>query len=331
MNTPEDIYDMAYEYIIVICGGLTAIVLYNLFSCMLRSIGDSRDPLIFLVLSTVMNIVLDLVFVMVLHAGVAGAAWATVLSQAAAAAAEFVFILCRVPELHFAPRDMIPDGKFVRDELRIGVPMGFQFSITAIGSIILQSSLNMFGSTYIAAYTAGNKIQQLTEQLFTGLGATMSSYCAQNTGAGRYDRIKKGIHAADIQGGITAVAAGILCMTVGDRMTVLFVSDRVEEIMPLTSLYLKCSGLFMIPLAAIFIYRNSLQGMGYSFVPLFAGVVELFARTLAGIIAADRMSYFGICMANPAAWLSAATYLIISYVVLERRRKRKAACAAADA
>ncbi|MDD4525374.1 MAG: MATE family efflux transporter [Lachnospiraceae bacterium] len=325
MNTPSDIFDMAYDYVIIICAGLGAQLLYTLLSTMLRALGNSRDPLILLVMSASLNIVLDLVFVINFNMGVAGAAWATVISQGAAGIAAWVYIVLRVPTLCVSIKDLVPDKDLMMGQLRIGLPMGFQFSITAIGAVVLQAALNLLGSTAVAAYTAGEKIESLLDQLYFGLGATMASYCAQNAGAGKFDRVKQGIHAADKQGFISAIVAGLCCITFGKYLTYLFVSEEIEIILPMVETYLYCVGFFMIPLAAIFIYRNALQGMGYSLMPMIGGVIELFARAGVGIVAGINKSYLGVCFASPVAWLTAGVFLMAAYAVLEKKRLKAAA------
>lgn len=322
MHTPEDIYADAYHYVMILCAGLFAQTMYTILSSAMRTLGDSRDPLFFLILSAGLNIVLDLVFIIVFHMGVAGAAWATVISQAVAGIGSFLFIWKKMPILHLSRSDFALDPDLVKLQLAIGIPMALQFSITAIGAVMLQSALNLLGSTAVAAYTAGSKIEQLLDQLFIGLGVTMASYCSQNAGAGRIDRVKKGILAADRQGFACAVAAGIGLLSFGKYLTYLFISDDLEQIVPMVDTYLRCCSFFLIPLAAIFIYRNALQGMGYSLMPMMAGVVELFARAAVAFGAGRSRSFFGVCLANPAAWGSAALFLYIAYRVQIRKTDR---------
>ena len=313
MNTPEDISGMAYDYVIVICAGFGAQMLYTMVATILRALGNSRIPLIFLIVSACLNIVLDLVFILCFSMGVAGAAWATVLSQGVSGVACLIFIICRVPVLHLSARDFVPDGGLMANELKMGLPMALQFSITAIGTLMVQSSLNLLGSTVVAAYTAAGKIEQLLEQLFTGLGVTMASYCAQNFGAGKLDRVRSGVKAASVQNAISAAAAGIGCLTFGKYLTYLFVSDGIAEIMPMVELYLRCIAFFMIPLGMIFIFRNALQGMGYSFLPMMGGVVELICRAVFAVVSGRQRSYLLVCLANPITWFITAVFLLVCY------------------
>ncbi|WP_130838402.1 MATE family efflux transporter [Lachnoclostridium sp. Marseille-P6806] len=319
MNTPPDIFDMTYEYVVIICAGLFAQTLYTMLSTMMRTLGDSRDPLIFLVVSAGLNIVLDLLFIIPFGMGVAGAAWATVISQGVAGLCSLIFILIKMPILRLSRTDFLPDHDLIKAQLSLGIPMALQFSITAIGAMMLQSSLNLLGSTAVAAYTAGGKIEQLLDQLFIGLGVTMASYCSQNAGAGKPDRVKAGVLAADRQGFLCAAVSGISLLGFGKYLTYLFISEDIETILPMVSVYLRCCSFFLIPLAAIFIYRNALQGMGYSFMPLMAGVIELVARGAVAFAAGRSRSFLGVCFASPAAWVAAAVFLFFAY----RSRMRK--------
>ena len=225
MQTPADIYDDAYAYIIVIMWGLAAQMLYNLLSALLRAIGNSKMPLYFLILAAVLNVILDLVFIINFKMGTAGAAYATVISQGVSGLLCLLYIVKAVPIFRLSRRDMVMDGKMMAEQLKVGLPMALQFSITAIGSIMVQTSLNMLGSTLVAAYTAAGKIEQILTQAYTALGTAMANYSAQNVGAGDIPRIRQGFRAATIWGGVYSVVAGVLVMTVGKYLTYLFVSE----------------------------------------------------------------------------------------------------------
>ena len=189
MNTPDDIFQDAYAYIMVICGGIFAQVLYNLLASILRALGNSKTPLYFLILAAGLNVVLDLVFIIIFHMGAAGAAYATVVSQGVSGLLCLVYIIKKVPILHLKREDWRLDGMLVKIQLGVGLPMALQYSITAIGSMMMQSALNILGSLVIAGFTAGSKIEQLVTQAYVALGTTMATYCAQNMGAGKVDRI----------------------------------------------------------------------------------------------------------------------------------------------
>lgn len=196
MHTPEDIFDDAYAYIMIICAGIVAQVLYNILAGILRALGNSKTPLYFLIFSALLNIVLDLVFIIVFHLGAPGAAYATVISQGVSGILCFVYIIRKVPMLRLSRSDFKPDGHLIRTQLAIGFPMALQFSITAIGTMMVQSALNVLGSIHVAAFTTANKIEQIISQMYVALGTTMATYSAQNMGAGKVMRIRKGFRSA---------------------------------------------------------------------------------------------------------------------------------------
>lgn len=319
MNTPDDIFQDAYAYIMVICGGIFAQVLYNLLASILRALGNSKTPLYFLILAAGLNVVLDLVFIIIFHIGAAGAAYATVVSQGVSGLLCLVYIIKKVPILHLKREDWRLDGMLVKIQLGVGLPMALQYSITAIGSMMMQSALNILGSLVIAGFTAGSKIEQLVTQAYVALGTTMATYCAQNMGAGKVDRIRKGFKSSTMIGIVYSLIAGALIMTVGKYLTPLFLSENVTEIMGYVDTYLKCVAAFFIPLTIVNVYRNGIQGMGYGLLPMMAGVAELIGRGVVAIVAARDKSYVGVCMASPAAWVLAGGLLIIMYFYVIRQ------------
>ena len=313
MNTPEDIFADAYAYIMIVSAGILAQMLYNLLASVLRALGNSKVPLYFLILSALLNIVLDLVLIIVFHMGAAGAAVATVVSQGVSGLLCLVYIVKCVPVLRMSRDDWRPSGHLLKTQMRIGIPMALQYSITAMGTMMAQSSLNILGSTLVAAYTAAGKIEQVVSQAYVALGTTLATYSAQNIGAGDVPRIRQGFRATTWIGVIYSFAAAALVMTVGKYMTYLFVSEDVELIMDSVDLYLKCVGILFIPLAIVNIYRNGIQGLGYGLLPMMAGVAELVGRGVMSVIAAQQKSYLGVCLASPAAWVLAAALLIGMY------------------
>ena len=319
MNTPDDIFQDAYAYIMVICGGIFAQVLYNLLASILRSLRNSKTPLYFLILAAGLNVVLDLVFIIIFHMSAAGAAYATVVSQGVSGLLCLVYIIKKVPILHLKREDWRLDGMLVEIQLGVGLPMALQYSITAIGSMMMQSALNILGSLVIAGFTAGSKIEQLVTQAYVALGTTMATYCAQNMGAGKVDRIRKGFKSSTMIGIVYSLIAGALIMTVGKYLTPLFLSENVTEIMGYVDTYLKCVAAFFIPLTIVNVYRNGIQGMGYGLLPMMAGVAELIGRGVVAIVAARDKSYVGVCMASPAAWVLAGGLLIIMYFYVIRQ------------
>ena len=321
LNTPSDIFDDAYAYIMVICGGIFAQVLYNLLASILRALGNSKIPLYFLILAAGLNVVLDLLFIVVFHMGAVGAADATVISKGVSGMLCLIYIIKKVPVLKMEKDDWKMKGHLVKIQFVVGFPMALQYSITAIGSMMMQSALNILGSVVIAGFTAGSKIEQLVTQAYVALGTTMATYSAQNMGAGKVDRIRKGFKNAMIIGTVYSVVTSIFVMTVGKYLTPLFLSENLGQIMGYVDIYLKCVGLFFIPLAVVNIFRNGIQGMGYGLLPMMAGVAELIGRGVVAIFASEKKSYVGVCMASPAAWILAGGLLLIMYYFIMKNIK----------
>lgn len=323
MQTPSDIFSDAYAYIMIICAGISAQVLYNLLASILRALGNSKVPLYFLILSAGLNIILDLLLIIVFHMGVSGAAYATVISQGVSGLSCLFYIVKKMPVLHLEKEDWRPKGYLLKTQLAVGFPMALQYSITAIGTMMVQTSLNLLGSTAVAAFTAANKIEMLVTQVYTALGTTMATYCAQNMGAGKIQRIRQGFRAAMIQASVYSVVAAALIMTVGKYMIYLFLSGDVTEIMSSVDIYLKCIGGLFIPLAVVNLFRNGIQGMGYGILPMTAGIVELASRGVVAVIAARHRSFVGVCMASPTAWLFAGIFLLVVYYYIIRQQSQK--------
>ena len=304
MNTPSDMYGEAYGYIMVICGGIVAQALYN-----------------FLVIAALLNIVLDLVFIIVFRMGAAGAAYATVIAQGISGILCLLYIAKKVPALYLHREDWEIDKNLAGWQLKIGLPMAFQYSITAIGTIVVQSCLNILGSTAAAGFAAASKIEQVFTQAYVALGTTMATYCAQNMGAGKYTRIRKGFKSATLIGFIYAVVTGVIIFFVGKYMTIFFVSENVNQIMEYVDIYLRCVSVSFLPLVIVNLYRNGIQGMGYGLLPMTAGIAELVGRSGASLIASHFGSYMGICLASPAAWVLAGTLLLIMYFEIMKGKK----------
>lgn len=323
MNTPEDIFQDAYRYIMIICAGIFAQVLYNLLAGVLRALGNSKTPLYFLLFSAILNIILDLVLIIVFHLGAAGAAYATVIAQGVSGVLCLIYIVRKVPLLRLEKSDFRPDPHMIRMQLSLGFPMALQFSITAIGTMMVQTALNVLGSLHVAAFTAAAKIEQLVSQMYVALGTTMATYAAQNMGAGKIQRIRRGFRAATGISFLYAVIFGIWMFYVGHQVTGLFISEDLDSVVGLVDTYLKCVSVFSIPLAVVNVYRNGLQGMGFGFLPMMGGVAELAGRGVMAYAATRSGSYVGICMASPAAWVLAGGLLLVMYWMIMKNLSRR--------
>ena len=323
MNTPDEIYGDTLLYIRTLAGGLLLTLFYNLFSCFLRAIGNSRIPLYFLIFASALNVVLDYLFMSPLGLGVFGAAAATLISQGIAAVGTLMYI-CRYQKLlHPRKKDFYPESRMVREELRVGIPMGLQYAITAIGMMILQSSLNLLGTLSVAAYAAGNKIETFAEQGFIAMGTAMATYSAQNLGAGRTDRIRSGVHAADIQVIVIAALTGSIMAAAGKYLAALFVTENRTVIMADVDVFMKIIGATIVLLGFLLIYRNTVQGIGYGWISVFGGVIELAARSTVAAVSARTSSFAVICLGYPVSWITAGTFFVIVYCrgirILERK------------
>lgn len=319
MNTPENIFEMSKEYIMIICAGICCSVLYNLLASILRAIGNSVVPLVLLVISSVLNIVLDYTLIVYGHMGVGGAAYATIISQGISGVLCLLYIIKCVPTLHVEWRHYKLEAQCVRNQLTVGIPMALQFSITALGTILVQAALNLLGSDVVASYSVSCKVEQLVTQPFAAMGVTMATYCAQNRGINDLYRIKQGVKAANIMSAIYAVVIyGVVYMILPYAIR-LFVTENIDMVYGYARTYIIICGFFFIPLGMIFIFRNALQGCGFGFMPMMGGVVELASRCVAAFIAAKLLSYEGICFANASAWITAGVFLWIAYRVLMKK------------
>ena len=313
MNTPENIMGDAHTYIKIIYGGVVATVAYNLIASILRALGDSKTPLYFLIVSSVLNVILDLVFIINFKMGVAGAAYATIISQGVSAILCLIYTYKRFTILRLKKEDFNVKRKYYHKHLKIGIPMALQFSITSIGIMTVQGALNVFGSTVIASYTAASKALQLVMQPAITFGVTMATYCGQNLGAKEYGRIKEGVKECTKISIITSIIAGAVLMFLGKYFVMMFISNPDAEVLKYAQQVLDISAIFFIPLGLIFIYRNALQGIGDSFVPMMAGVYELVARAIVAFTLPRYLYFIGICLADPVAWFAAVIPLGITY------------------
>ena len=313
MRTPEDIFADSYAYIFVIFMGIPVVFLYNLLACIIRALGDSRTPVYFLALSSGLNIVLDLTFILVCKWGVAGAAIATVLSQTVSGVACLVFMIKRYPILHVTREESRPSLGACKTLCAMGLPMGLQYSITAIGSIVLQTSVNALGSLYVAAVAAGSKVYQLLACPFDAMGSAMATYCGQNVGASRLDRLRPGVRACTLLGLAYSGVALVAMLFFAPQMAMLFLDPAEAELghlLALTSRYVVILTAFFFPLALVNILRFSIQGMGFSVFAILAGVLEMVARTVVGYFFVPALGYTAACFASPAAWVCADLFLI---------------------
>ena len=323
MNTPEDIYKDAHDYIIIIFAGIPATLLYNITAGVVRSVGDSKTPLYFLVLSSLLNIALDLIFVLKLNMGVSGVATATVISQAVSGILCLLVIKKKFKLLHFSREDMPFDFKICKKLLTIGIPMALQFSITAVGTIMVQSCVNILGSDVITAVTVGSKVVNLIGVPSETIGITMATYCGQNLGAGKIDRIRKGIRCAVLLGAIYSFIAFFISKYGGPYASLMFLDKSETEILSTVAEYFGICAWYYIALSLIFIFRNALQGMGYSLIAMSGGIFELVARAIVAYGFITKFGFIAACYSNPVAWIAADILLLPAYFYIMNKLKKK--------
>lgn len=322
MRTPDNIIDGSYAYIVVIFAGIPVTFLYNMTAAVIRSLGDSRTPVIFLIMSAVLNIFLDLLCILVFHMGISGAAVATVVSQAAAGLCCLIYMKKKFAILELSKEEWRWNRNYVLELCNMGIPMGLQYSLTAIGSVILQSSVNGIGSDAVAAVTAGSKLSMLMVCPFDAMGSTMATYGGQNMGAGHLERIDKGLKSCTILGLVYSLAAVGIVYGAGRSLLLLFLDASESEILGNALYYVMRNMWFYFPLALVNIVRFLIQGMGFSRLAVFAGAFEMLARGLAGFILVPVFGFPAVCFANPLAWIFADLFLIPAFFYVRKKTRK---------
>ncbi len=327
MHTPQEIFPDTYRFMRVVYIGITATIAYNMFNSILWALGDSKTPLYFLLLSSVLNILLDLLFVAVLSLGVEGAGFATVISQVTASILCLTRMLKKYPMLRLRREDACFSKATVKQLIKIGGPMGLQFSITAIGGMVVQMALNGLGPIYIAAFSASGKIQNIIVQAFPSLGVSLAAYVGQNTGAGKNDRVRAGVRAAALVTVACGVCASVFVLVFGAGFADLFVKDASGMVFKNARMFFYVVAAFYPVLGLLYIYRNALQGLGDGLIPMLGGICELIARTTVTVVLLKPLGFLGICWTNPVAWLLALTPLVLVYYSrmgkLDGKRRRR--------
>lgn len=325
MNTPENVFQYASTYIGIIYAGIFTQAFYNMSAGILRALGDSKTPLYFLIIASIVNIVLDLVFIINFNMGVAGAAYATNIAQGLATVLCIVYSYKKFQILRLKKEDFKVPASYYRTHFHIGLPMALQFSITAMGVMTLQSAINIFGSSVMAAYTAASKVIQLVMQPLVTYGVSTATFVGQNLGAGLYHRIREGVRTITCISIATSILSSSVLFLFGKYLVGFFLENPSPEVISYSTQVLNYAGIFFIPLGLIFVYRNALQAMGQSFIPMMAGVFELVARAVVAYTLPAFIGFTGICLADPSAWIAAFTPLIIVYFIKMRKVEREMA------
>lgn len=319
MQTPENIFQDAYWYLLITFIGVPCTFFYNLLSSIIRALGDSKTPFWFLLFSTVLNVLLDLLCILVFHWGVAGAAIATVFSQGVSAVLCYFYMYRKFEILRMQPADKRFRPELARQLIFVGVPMGLQFSITAIGSIMLQSANNALGTACVAAFTAAMRIKMFFLCMLESLGIAMATFCGQNYGAGKPERIWTGVKAASLMMIVYVTAVAIILWGFSEKFVLLFVDPSETEIIADAALFLHISVSFFPVLGLLCILRYSIQGAGYTKLAMFSGVSEMIARILVSVVAVPLWGFWAVCFGDPTAWVFADAFLIPAFIYVYRR------------
>ncbi len=311
IRTPDNILPLAVEYVRIIFLGIPASMLYNYSASALRAVGDSRHPFYFLLFSSILNIALDYLFIVPLSMGIGGAAWATILSQLISGILNTWWLLCRIDLIHLSLKKEVLSGEKMKRLCIIGLPMGFEYSVSAIGAVVMQGAINSLGTIAVAAQTAGEKIRQMFTLPMESVGMAMATYTGQNFGAGRIDRIKQGIRSGLTIQYLYCAVIWVVIFFLKTPLVGFVLGETVSETASEAVEYLTImSALFFIH-GSLMIMRNTLQGLGYSLQAIVSGVGELIGRSLGGVFAVWGLGFFGICISNPLAWGLALIYCTI--------------------
>lgn len=313
LGTPEEIMGMSIEYIFIIYGGLIITMMYNMAASILRSYGDSRTPLYFLILASLTNIVLDYVFLKTLHMGVGGAAIATLISQGLSVVLCVLYIKEKTRFLIPEKEDFQWDREMLKAQLSLGVSMGLMNSIVSIGSVILQSAVNKLGAVIIAGHTASRKVIEMFMQPLISIGVTATTYVSQNLGANKLERIRKGLHCCTAISFVWSTFCILISFWGIDFILALVVDAKEVQVIATARQYFKINVFFFYALSVLFIYRNALQGLGKSQAPIFSSCIEMIVKILATLLLTPSLGYLGVCYTEPIAWILMAVFLLAAF------------------
>ncbi len=319
MNTPEDVFEYAYQYIFIIFLGIPAALLYNILAAILRSLGDSKTPVLFLALSSVLNIGLDIISIKLWGMGVNGTALATVISQGVSGVICFFYMKKRFTVPQMSREERRPDGAKMKRLCYMGIPMGLQYSITAIGSLVIQATMNGFGSVAVAGATAANRINGFLTCPIEALGASMAPYVGQNLGAGKLDRVSRGVIDASLCGFVSSGVLYVIIWLYGAQLTGIFLDAPDPAVTAYAVEFLRIVGAGYCLLTLVNVVRFSIQGLGFSVLAILSGVMEMIARCFAGLVIAPHIGFAAVAMGHPLAWLFADVFLIPAFLLCRKK------------
>ena len=314
LNISPELFAAARGYIGIVIAGLLAATLYNICAAMLRAIGDSFTPLLFLILAAFLNIAMDYGFILCLHTGVEGAAYATVIAQAVSAFLCFLYMRRKYPQLTLKKEDFKPDMILYKKLFGAGLSMGFMTSLVGIGTMALQTSINTFGTDIIVAHTAARKISSIYMLPFSVMGTTLATYCGQNLGAGKYSRIRQGIRDTVLVTFVWCTGVIISAYTVAPWLIRMVTATQKKDIIDTASLYLRVNTPFYYVPTVICLFRNSMQGFGDNRTPVVSSSLEMIGKVLIALLLAPAIGYYGIIVAEPIVWFIMVIPLVVNMV-----------------
>lgn len=319
MHTPEDIFEYAYVYIVIIFLGIPTTFLYNVTAAIIRSLGDSRSPVVFLAIASGINIVLDIVFIVAFHMGVEGPALATVISQGISGLLSLFYMKKKFEILRISKEEWKMRGSYMKTLCYMGIPMGLQYSVTAIGTLVIQAAINGFGSMTVAGVTAAQRINAFISCPIEAIGATMAPYSGQNMGAGKLDRVGKGLRDASLLGFVISAVLFVFVLLTGTQLSLLFLDTADAQVVAYSYRFLVFTAAGYCLLVLVNTVRFTIQGMGFSVFAITSGVLEMIARSLAGLVVVPLIGYTGICLAHPMAWIFADAFLIPAFFYCKKK------------
>ena len=314
LNISPELFAAARGYIGIVIAGLLAATLYNICAAMLRAIGDSFTPLLFLILAAFLNIAMDYGFILCLHTGVEGAAYATVIAQAVSAFLCFLYMRRKYPQLTLKKEDFKPDMVLYKKLFGAGLSMGFMTSLVGVGTMALQTSINTFGTDIIVAHTAARKISSIYMLPFSVMGTTLATYCGQNLGAGKYSRIRQGIRDTVLVTFVWCTGVIISAYTVAPWLIRTVTATQKKDIIDTASLYLRVNTPFYYVPTVICLFRNSMQGFGDNRTPVISSSLEMIGKVLIALLQAPAIGYYGIIVAEPIVWFIMVIPLVVNMV-----------------
>ena len=319
MHTPEDIFEYAYVYIVIIFLGIPTTFLYNVTAAIIRSLGDSRSPVVFLAIASGINIVLDIVFIVAFHMGVEGPALATVISQGISGLLSLFYMKKKFEILRISKEEWKMRGSYMKTLCYMGIPMGLQSSVTAIGTLVIQAAINGFGSMTVAGVTAAQRINAFISCPIEAIGATMAPYSGQNMGASKLDRVGKGLRDASLLGFVISAVLFVFVLLTGKQLSLLFLDTADAQVVAYSYRFLVFTAAGYCLLVLVNTVRFTIQGMGFSVFAITSGVLEMIARSLAGLVVVPLIGYTGICLAHPMAWIFADAFLIPAFFYCKKK------------